>query len=59
MVDKLLPIILPLGAALLVATIMTTLGIIFILTGEWGAITIGLLIVVTIPTVGSFLSRQC
>ncbi len=55
--DKTLPILLPLGAALIVGVIMASLGIIFILTGRFGAVTIGLAIVLIVPLIGAFLAR--
>ena len=56
--DKTLPILLPLGAAIIVGIIMATLGIIFILTGRYGAIIIGMAIVVIVPMIGAFLTRS-
>ncbi len=55
--DKTLPILLPLGAALIVGVIMASLGIIFILTGRFGAVVIGLAIVLIVPLIGAFLTR--
>ncbi len=55
--DKTLPILLPLGAALIVGVIMASLGIIFILTGRFGAVVIGLAIVLIVPLIGAFLAR--
>ena len=55
--DKTLPILLPLGAALIVGVIMASLGIIFILTGRFGAIIIGLAIVLIVPLIGALLVR--
>ena len=55
--DKTLPILLPLGAALIVGVIMASLGIIFILTGRFGAVAIGLAIVLIVPLIGAFLAR--
>jgi hypothetical protein len=53
-----LTLLLPLGAVLFIATGMAVLGTVFTLTGNIGAITIGLLLVLGVPVLGALLSRR-
>ncbi|MDA0988554.1 MAG: hypothetical protein O2783_05390 [Chloroflexi bacterium] len=55
--NGLLPFILPLGAVIGVATVMLSLGAIFLAAGKEGTIIIGLAIIVLVPLVGALLSR--
>ncbi len=52
-----LPIILPLGALVAVATVMLSLGVLFLAVGKEGTIIIGLAIIVLVPLVGALLTR--
>ena len=52
-----LPVILPLGAILGVATIVVSLGLLFIALGGAGTIIVGLAIIVLVPTIGVLLTR--
>ena len=55
--NGLLPFILPLGSIIAVATIMLSLGVIFLAAGKGGTIIIGLAITILVPLVGTLLSR--
>ena len=52
-----LPVILPLGALLGVATVVISLGLLFISLGGAGTIIVGLAIIVLVPTIGALLTR--
>jgi len=56
-VNGLLPIIIPLGALVAVATVMLSLGVLFINVGNEGTIVIGLIIIVLVPLLGALLAR--
>ena len=55
--NGLFPLILPLGALVAVATVMVSLGLLFLAVGKIGTIVIGLAIIVLVPLVGSLLTR--
>ena len=52
-----LPLILPLGAIVAVATVMISLGMIFLALGHTGTIILGLAIIVLVPLLGLLLTR--
>jgi hypothetical protein len=56
-VNGLLPLILPLGALVGVATVMVSLGLLFMAVGNKGTIAIGLAIIVLVPLLGLLLTR--
>jgi len=56
-VKGLLPLILPIGAVVAVATVMLSLGLLFLAVGEKGTIAIGLGIIVLVPLFGALLTR--
>jgi len=53
----LLPLMLPLGAIVAVATVMLSLGMIFLALGHEGTIILGLAIIVLVPLLGLLLTR--
>ena len=55
--NGLLPLMLPLGAIVAVATVMISLGIIFLAVGHDGTIILGLAIIVLVPLLGALLTR--
>ena len=55
--NGLLPFILPLGALIGVATVMISLGMLFLAVGHNMTIIIGLAIIVLVPLVGALLTR--
>ena len=55
--NGLLPFILPLGAVAAVATVMVSLGVLFLNVGSSGTIAIGLAIIVLVPLLGALLAR--
>ena len=55
--NGLLPFILPLGAIVAVATVMISLGIIFLALGKEGTIILGLAIIILVPLIGLLLTR--
>ena len=55
--NGLLPFLLPLGAIVAVATVMISLGVLFIYVGSVGTIGIGLAIIVLVPLGGALLAR--
>ena len=55
--NGLLPLILPLGAIVAVATVMISLGMIFLALGHTGTIILGLAIIVLVPLLGLLLTR--
>ena len=55
--NGLLPIILPLGALVGVATVMLSLGLLFLAVGHTGTIIIGLTIILLVPLFGFLLTR--
>ena len=55
--NGLLPIILPLGAIVAVATVMISLGVIFLAVGHEGTLILGLIIIVLVPLFGVLLTR--
>jgi len=56
-VNGLLPIILPLGAIVAVATVMISLGMIFLAVGHEGTLILGLIIIILVPLLGALLAR--
>ena len=56
--NGLLPIILPFGALIAVATVMLSLGVLFINVGSSGTIIIGLAIIVLVPLLGALLASR-
>ena len=55
--NGLLPLILPLAALVGVATVMLSLGVLFLTVGREGTIIIGLAIIVLVPLIGALLTR--
>lgn len=55
--NGLLPIILPLGAIVAVATVMISLGMIFLAVGHEGTLILGLIIIILVPLLGALLAR--
>ena len=55
--NGLLPIILPLGVIVAVATVMISLGMIFLAVGHEGTLILGLIIIILVPLLGALLAR--
>ena len=56
--NSLLPLLLPLAAMALVASVMISLGVLFINLGPTGTIIVGLGIIVIVPLAGALLTRS-
>ena len=56
--NSILPLLLPVAAMALVASVMISLGILFINMGHTGTIIVGVGIVVTVPLAGALLTRS-
>ena len=55
--NRLLPIVLPLGSIAAVGAVMISLGVLFINVGATGTIIIGLALIVLVPLIGGFFAR--
>lgn len=53
-----LPLLLPVGAAMFLATVGGGLGVLFMVLGERAAIVIGVLLAAGVPLVGALLARR-
>ena len=56
--NSILPLLLPVTAMALVASVMISLGVLFINIGHTGTIIVGIGIVVAIPLAGALLTRS-
>ena len=50
-------ILLPLGAIIMVATLMISLGLLFLAVGHIGTIVVGMVIILAVPLAGMLLTR--
>ena len=53
----LMAILLPLGAIIMVATLMISLGMLFLAVGHIGTIVVGMVIILAVPLAGMLLTR--